>query len=62
VRKVEAARKLAEAATAVAEARAKECQDLLNELKKRSAVPFGSIWWMEREIKEAKKYMAKSRQ
>jgi len=62
VRKVEASRKIAEATTAAAEARAQETQDLLTELKKRSAVPFGAIWWMEREVKEAKKYMAKSRQ
>jgi len=62
VRRVEVSRKAAEAATAQAEARARETQELLNELKKSAAVPFGAIWWMEREIKEAKKYMAKSRQ
>jgi len=62
VRKVEAARKVCEAARAAAEARAKETEDLLNELKKASAVPFGAIWWMQREVTEARKFMPKSRQ
>jgi len=43
------------------EMRVKEAQDYLEEVKK-SGVAQGSIWWMEREIKEAQKYLPKNKQ
>jgi len=58
----EAATRRVEAAVAATEEKARETQALLEELKKRSAVPHGAIWWMQREVTEAKKYMPKSRQ
>jgi len=64
-----AARKLAEEQTkrveeAVAdtEQKAKEANDYLEELKKRPTVAHGSIWWMQRQVTEARKYMPRSKQ
>ncbi len=65
----EAARAAAEAAAAAAEEQTKaveaqledvkkqtaEAEEKLTELKSRSGVPHGAIWWMEREIIEKKK-------
>jgi DNA repair exonuclease SbcCD ATPase subunit len=76
VRKVEAERKVAdaarlkseeqtrkvEAAVADCEAKVAETQAILEELKKASTVPHGAIWWMQREILEAQKYMPRSKQ
>jgi len=62
VRRLEVARKAAEAALAAAEALVREVEALIAELKKSSAVPYGALWWMEREVKEAKKYMPRSKQ
>jgi predicted nucleic acid-binding Zn-ribbon protein len=54
--------KQVEAAMKEAEARLQEAQDLLEAAKKKSGTPFGSIWWMERELKEAQKYLPKRKQ
>jgi chromosome segregation ATPase len=76
LRKVERERKAAEAATKVVEeakskisaqvskteAETQEAQNVLEELKKQGGTAKGSIWWMEREVKEAKKYLPKSKQ
>eukprot|EP01119_Soliformovum_irregulare_P014295 TRINITY_DN390_c0_g2_i1.p1 TRINITY_DN390_c0_g2~~TRINITY_DN390_c0_g2_i1.p1 ORF type:complete len:382 (+),score=154.82 TRINITY_DN390_c0_g2_i1:502-1647(+) len=32
------------------------------EVKKKPGTPFGAIWWMQRELKEAQKYMPKRKQ
>jgi hypothetical protein len=32
------------------------------QLKKKAGVPHGAVWWMQREVTEAKKYMPKSKQ
>jgi len=51
-----------EAAVQDAEARLKEAIDFLGEAKKKGGVAFGAIWWMERELKEAQKYLPKKKQ
>jgi hypothetical protein len=45
-----------------AEERLQEAEKLLEEVKAKSGTPFGSIWWMERELKEAQKYLPKRKQ
>jgi len=76
LRKVEKERKVAEAATAAAEAQAKhveasvretearyqEAVEALEEVKKKGGVAYGSIWFMEREMKEMQKYLPKRKQ
>jgi len=36
--------------------------DYLEEVKKKGGVAHGAIWWMERELQEAKKYLPRSKQ
>jgi len=36
--------------------------DFLEEVKRKGGVAYGAIWFMEREIKEAKKYLPRSKQ
>jgi len=55
IRRLESARKATERALA-------EALQLLEDIKKRGSVPKGTIWWMSREVQEAKKYMPRSRQ
>lgn len=76
VRKVEKQRKAAEAVTAQAEAqtrvveaavaeteaRVKEAEEFLQAVKLKGGVAHGAIWWMERELKEAQKYLPKRKQ
>jgi len=38
----------------------KEAMDYLEQVKK-TAVPRGALWWIERELKEAQKYLPKKR-
>ncbi|PRP86601.1 hypothetical protein PROFUN_05239 [Planoprotostelium fungivorum] len=61
---VQAEAKTAEVARAVQEAEDKlqEAQNFLEEVKKKGGVAHGSIWWMQRELDEAKKYMPKRKQ
>jgi chromosome segregation ATPase len=54
-RRVEEALRDAEEAVAAA-------TQLLEEAKKKSGTPHGSIWWMERELKEAQKYLPNNNQ
>jgi len=69
-RAAEAARRAAEdqtrkveAAIKDTEAKAQAAQEYLEEIKRQcSTLPHGQIWWMERQVKEAKKYMPRSRQ
>jgi len=76
VRKAEKSRKEAEAATArtaektrqvetltkEAEKKFDEAQQYLEEVKAKGGSSQGDIWWMQREITEAKKYLPKSKQ
>jgi len=34
-------------------------EKFLEELKSQPANPYGAIWWMERELHEAQKYLPK---
>ncbi len=51
-----------EAAVVETEEKYREASEYLEELKKKGGVAFGAIWWMERELKEAQKYMPKKKQ
>jgi len=68
LRKVEKGSKAAEAArisleqkVAVTEKAAAEAEAFLDELKRQPANPYGAIWWMERELREAQKYLPKKK-
>jgi len=52
-----AARQVAEDAEEKARAKLKEAQDYLNELKSKPGQPYGSIWWMDRQLAEKRKYL-----
>ena len=41
------------------EKKMEEAMTALNENKKLNGVPNGALWWMEREVKEAQKYLPK---
>jgi chromosome segregation ATPase len=58
----EARTKQVEVAVKETEKRFQEAQDFLEAAKKKGGVPKGSIWWMERELKEKQKYLPKSKQ
>jgi len=69
VRRMEAARKAqieqtkrVEAAVKDTEKKAQEAQDFVEELKKRAKAPFGTLWWMSRQVTETKKYLPRSKQ
>jgi len=51
-----------EADTLDAQKKFQEAQDYLEEVKKKGGVCYGDLWWIDREIKEAKKYLPKSKQ
>jgi len=34
----------------------------LEKAKKKSGTSYGSIWWMERELKDAQRFLPKSKQ
>jgi len=50
-----------EAAVRETEEKYKEAQDYLEEVKRKGGVAHGAIWWMERELKEAQKYLPKKK-
>jgi len=60
--KCETQTKMVEAHLEDVKRRMAEAEASLAELKKKAAIPHGSIWWMEREIKEKKSYLPKSQQ
>jgi chromosome segregation ATPase len=62
LRAVQKERKAAEAATADCQAKVEEAQQGLNDLKQNGGVPQGQMWWLERELAEAQKYMPKNKQ
>lgn len=55
--KAEADKQAADEALDIAIEAKNLCEASLNELKKKAGVPHGRIWWMERELKEAQKFM-----
>merc|ERR1712063_22411 len=55
------ARAKAEAAMDEASRRVDEAQAYLNEIKNQPGQPYGSIWWVDRELHEQKKYLPTSR-
>jgi chromosome segregation ATPase len=54
--------KLTEKAVEETERKCAEASETLEKLKQRGGVPRGAIWWMQREVTEAKKYMPRSKQ
>jgi len=60
-RALEEQKKKVEAAVRDAEKKVQETTDYIEELKKM-VVPRGAIWWIERELKEAQKYLPKKKQ
>jgi len=61
-REVEAKRLEVENAVQETETRCREAEEYLEQVKKKGGVSFGAIWFMEREIKEAQKYLPKRKQ
>jgi len=61
-KEAEDATKRVEAAVRNTEMQMQEALDFLESAKKKGGIAYGAIWWMEREIKEAKKYLPKSKQ
>ena len=57
----EAAEKRAERTLAAAEARVAELEAYLKELQQRCGSSAGSLWWIDRELHETRKYMPKAR-
>jgi len=57
----EAARTIADEALAKARAKVKEAEDYLNEVKSRPGQPYGALWWIDRELHEAKAYKPESK-
>jgi len=62
LRKVEKERKAAEEQTRKLEEVFNQAQEYLEKVKKSGGNPLGAIWWMERELKEAQKYLPKKKQ
>jgi len=58
----EAQTRKVEKAVAETENRLKEALDYLEQVKKKGGVAQGAVWWMERELKEAQKYLPKKKQ
>lgn len=56
-RKAEKALNLANEALAECQKKFNEAEEYLNEQKANASAGMGSIWWMERELAEKKKYM-----
>eukprot|EP00009_Paramoeba_aestuarina_P007867 CAMPEP_0201516166 /NCGR_PEP_ID=MMETSP0161_2-20130828/7554_1 /ASSEMBLY_ACC=CAM_ASM_000251 /TAXON_ID=180227 /ORGANISM="Neoparamoeba aestuarina, Strain SoJaBio B1-5/56/2" /LENGTH=294 /DNA_ID=CAMNT_0047913193 /DNA_START=121 /DNA_END=1005 /DNA_ORIENTATION=+ len=49
------------AKVAEAEAALKDAEDYLNEIKKKPGCAHGSVWWLDRELIEKRKYLPKSK-
>jgi hypothetical protein len=54
-----AATEAAEAARTAADQAFRDAQAALDELKKKGGTPHGTVWWMERVLKEKQKFMPK---
>jgi len=68
-KKAEKARIAAEESAAIAEQKLREAegkfddaQRYLEEIRSRTGGGEGALWWLDRELKEAKKYLPKRRQ
>jgi len=61
-KEVERKTKEVEVAVEEAEEAVREAEQMLEELKAKGGSPLGAIWWMERELKEAQKYLPRSKQ
>jgi len=61
VKKAEKARAAAEQALANAEQKVAEAEAYLNEVKSRPGSAQGALWWIERELHEAKAYLPSSK-
>lgn len=61
-RKADKARAPFREATEDAEAKFQAAQDHIEQVKKKGGVAHGAIWWMERELAEARKYLPSSKQ
>ena len=59
--RAESAKNAADAALDAAAARLQEAEDYLNEVKSKPGISYGSIWWLDRELHEQKKYLPTSR-
>jgi len=62
LRRVEKERKAAEEQTRKLEDAFNQAQEYLEKVKRSGGNPLGAIWWMERELKEAQKYLPKKKQ
>jgi len=60
-KKADKAAAAATAAREAAEAKVEEAKAYLDELKSQSGSAQGSLWWIERELHEAKKYLPESK-
>jgi len=56
-KEAEAARQKAEDALEQTRRRVEEAEAYLEEVKKKPGTPHGSIWWLERELEEQKKFL-----
>jgi len=61
-KEVEESTRKVEEAVRQTEVKMQEAQDFLEEVKRKGGVAGGAIWWMERELIEAKKYLPRSKQ
>jgi DNA repair exonuclease SbcCD ATPase subunit len=61
-RDAEAKTKDVEAAVKDTEDKFREAQEYLEEVKRQGGVAHGAVWWLERELVEAQKYMPKKKQ
>jgi len=60
-KEAEAARQIADKALADARAKVQEAENYLNEVKSRPGQPYGALWWIDRELHEAKAYVPESK-
>jgi len=62
LRKVEKQRKTVENALQDTENKAADAEKYLEEVSSKGGAAHGAIWWMQRELKEAQKYLPKKKQ
>merc|ERR1711974_427097 len=60
-KEAEAARQIADKAFADARAKVQEAENYLKEVKSRPGQPYGALWWIDRELHEAKAYVPESK-
>jgi DNA repair exonuclease SbcCD ATPase subunit len=62
LRKVEKERKKAEEETRKLEEMFNQAVEYLESVRRKGGAPLGAMWWMDRELKEAQKYLPKKKQ